>query len=115
MRAYALLLGIALTVGYGYAAQVAVASAGFARRGDSALTAPPRAPDDGGGYWPDRVWYGGTLDPITVEASRDAPTSATVTRIPHLGRESVRCIPVAQPRYRITSSGKVRTSMGLVM
>ena len=113
MRGYALLLGSLLTVGYGYAAQVAVASAGFARRGAAAFTAD--APAAGSGYWLDRVWYGGVLDPVTVEAPADPGARVTVTRAPRLGRETPRCLPAVQPRYRVTSAGNVRTSMGLGM
>ena len=63
MRIYAVLLGVLLTAGAAYVAQVAVASAGFERL---ASLAPgcrdPRAARE--------LWYGGVLDPITIEATR---------------------------------------------
>lgn len=115
MRGYALLLGSLLTAGYGYAAQIAVASAGLARRGAAAFTADAPAGGGESGYWLDRVWYGGVLDPVTVEAPADAGARVTVTRAPWHGRETLRCLPAVQPRYRVTSVGNVRTSMGLEM
>lgn len=74
MRIYALMLGVALTTGYGYAAQVAVASVGAGHRVNT-LPAGSVTPDDGRG----RVWYGGVLDPVVVESERG--TVATKTRI----------------------------------
>ena len=56
MRLYAVLLGIALTTGYGYAAQVAVASVDPGRRAE----VDPAS----------MIWYGGSLDPITVESGK---------------------------------------------
>ncbi len=61
MRRYAVLLGMLLTVGYGYATQLALTAerpAGARRSADTT-------------GWTDRIWYGGTLDPITVEAYAD--------------------------------------------
>ena len=88
MRVYALLLGIALTTGYGYATGAALSSV----RGRPVAAVQPT----------DVLYYGGTLDPITVEAKGDVTVTA-------------RCQPPAQPRYRAISSEKVRTSIGLVM
>src|SRR2546421_11709409 len=61
MRVYALLLGIALTSGYGYAAQLAVSSLDTGRqtRRDAATPVPASGA-------PDAVWYGGVRDPATV-------------------------------------------------
>ena len=61
MRRYAVLLGMLLIVGYGYAAQLALTAerpAGARRSADTT-------------GWNDRIWYGGTLAPITVEAHSD--------------------------------------------
>jgi len=60
MKAYALLLGMMLTLGSGYAAQVAVSSVGTARDAEVRPIPAPRS------HGPDTVWYGGVLDPITV-------------------------------------------------
>src|SRR5437016_13663120 len=67
MKAYALLLGMMLTLGSGYAAQVAVSSVGTARDAEVRPTPAPRS------HGPDTVWYGGVLDPIPVEARGRAP------------------------------------------
>ena len=62
MRVYAVLFGVLATAGSFYVAQVAVASAGFDRLAPAAQgTAPAPAGE---------LWYGGMLDPITIEASR---------------------------------------------
>src|SRR5712691_2926182 len=63
MRVYALLLGILLTTGYGYAAQIAVSSLGAGRQPatEPAAVVPATNSLDG-------VWYGGVLDPVTVES-----------------------------------------------
>ena len=94
MRIYALMLGVALTTAYGYAAQVAVSSVGARHRVD-----PPPAgsltPDDG----PGRLWYGGVLDPITVESERG--TVATKTRI--FSRPTVRCPETAHSQFSAVS------------
>src|SRR5205809_5722554 len=60
MRVYALLLGILLTTGYGYAAQIAVSSLGAGRQPatEPATVVPATNSLDG-------VWYGGVLDPVT--------------------------------------------------
>src|SRR2546426_11904942 len=73
MRVYALLLGILFTTGYGYAAQIAVSSLGAGRQPatEPAAAIPASAALDG-------VWYGGGLDPVTVE-SRGGGTRAAAT------------------------------------
>jgi hypothetical protein len=81
MRVYALLLGLALTAGYGYAAQVAVSSAGARPNGGVGVGA--RGPDEK----PDAIWYGGTLDPVTVEAKGHAPAKTSARkRCSHVNR-----------------------------
>lgn len=70
MRGYALLLGTCLTVGYGYAGQVAIASSRLEaiRRVDptfATATVQPTTP----------IWYGGTLAPITVRGEAGAKTA----------------------------------------
>jgi len=86
MKAYALLLGMMLTLGSGYAAQVAVSSVGTTRDAEVKPTPAHRA-----SHGPDTVWYGGVLDPITVEARGDAPASATTARRLLLDRPATRC------------------------
>jgi hypothetical protein len=93
MRVYALLLGITLTAGYGYTADVAVSSLGPGRH---ALVAPAVAPTPDKG--PGAVWYGGVLDPITVEIDGAAPTKRHV-----LSRPTVRCIESARPTFHAIS------------
>lgn len=72
MRGTSLLIGTCLTVAYGYAAQAAIAADRLqvVRRLDPAALVV-EAPEDA------RVWNGGTLAPITVEASRIAPAPLT--------------------------------------
>jgi len=65
MRGLTLLIATILTFGYGFAAQAAMTAdraetfRRLARMVDTAA-----APDD-----PNRVWYGGMLAPVTVEAT----------------------------------------------
>jgi len=85
MRVYALLLAVILTTGYGYAAQIAVSSLGAGRH---TATEPAAAIPAGGAL--DGVWYGGVLDPVTVESRSDgAQAAATQGRV--LSRPTVRC------------------------
>src|SRR5438445_10297318 len=60
MKAYALLLGMMLTLGSGYAAQVAVSSVGAPR--DAAVRPTPAHRSS---HAPDTVSYGGVRAPIT--------------------------------------------------
>ncbi|HEY6208009.1 MAG TPA: hypothetical protein VIW28_03055 [Gemmatimonadales bacterium] len=76
MRMYAVVLGIGLTTFYGYAGQVAVASL-HAVPNEASHPAPRHRAHE-----VDRVWYGGTLAPVVVEATR--------ARLAH-GRPTVRC------------------------
>jgi hypothetical protein len=87
MKAYAMLLGMMLTLGSGYTAQVAVSSVGATRNAEATPTPVGRAR-----HGPDTVWYGGVLDPITVEARGDARASAATARRLLLDRPAVRCI-----------------------
>jgi len=105
MRGYALLLGITLTVAYGYAGQVALTSVEAANRHASLTGRADRALD--------ALYFGGTLAPITVEAT-GTKGAHTVVTVP-LARRVERCAASAQPRYRTISSEKVRTSIGLEM
>lgn len=89
MRVYAMLVGLALTAGYGYAAQVAVKSVG-AHRGEAT---PAGSIEPNGSL--QLVWYGGVLAPITVEAKADAPAKTTAARRLLLGRPGTGC---PQPR-----------------
>jgi hypothetical protein len=97
MRVYALLLGILLTTGYGYAAQIAVSSL---RAGGPTPTEPAAAIPAGDGL--DGVWYGGVLDPVTVE-SRSGGTRAAATHGRVLSRPTVRCTEARPPRFHPVS------------
>jgi len=97
MRAYALLLAVVLTTGYGYAAQVAVSSLGPGRQ---PATAPARAIPASGAL--DGVWYGGVLDPVTVESRSDgARAAATQGKV--LSRPTVRCSEAHPSGFRAVS------------
>jgi hypothetical protein len=88
MRVYAVLLGVLLTAGSAYVAQLAVASAGF----DRVAAASPGRGDLLG---PGELWYGGVIDPITVEAMR-AANPAIVLAAPRV--RTVACARLAYPR-----------------
>jgi len=96
MRVYALLLGIALTTAYGGAAELAVSSldSGGATRGSPAAALPASGA-------PGAVWYGGVLDPITVEPSRGNTHAAAQARI--LSRPTVRCVGADRSTFRTIS------------
>ena len=96
MRVYALLLGIILTTGYAYAAQVAVSSVSAARHTDVAPAATIAA-----GEVLDRIWYGGTIDPIIVEsegAGRAPKTARTKDWL--ADRPALRCTKPAPSRHQ---------------
>jgi len=86
MKAYALLMGMLLTVGSGYTAQVAVSSVGSSGRGDAG--AAPASREHGG---LDTVWYGGVLEPVIVQARGDAPAKTAAARRLLLDRPIARC------------------------
>lgn len=65
MRSVALGLAAVLTIGYGYAVQVAMA-ADLEETLRQVQAATQSAP-------PERVWYGGTLDTIIIEAPPAEP------------------------------------------
>ena len=96
MRVYALLLGILLTTGYGYAAQIAVSSLGTGRQPvTEPATVIPATPLDG-------VWYGGVLDPVTVE-SRGGGARASASQRKVQSRPTVRCSETQPTRFRAVS------------
>jgi hypothetical protein len=98
MRVYALLLGIVLTTAYGYAAQIAVSSSlGPARHtpAEQETTIPAGDALDG-------VWYGGVLDPVTVE-SRSGGARAAAAKGRVLSRPTVRCTEIGPSRFRAVS------------
>jgi hypothetical protein len=99
MRIYPLLLGILLTTGYGYAAQIAVSSLGPGRRATADPVGPIPAPT---GNALDGVWYGGVLDPVTVE-TRSGGTQAAATKARVLSRPTVRCVEAGPSRFRAVS------------
>jgi hypothetical protein len=96
MRIYALLFGIALTTAYGAAAQLAVSSldTGHHAGGNPAAAVPASA-------GPGDVWYGGVLDPITVESSGGNSRAPAHARI--LTRPTVRCVGADRSTFRTIS------------
>ncbi len=94
MRKYAVLLGMGLTAVYGYVGQVAVASLDPApKRPAPAASARAKVLD--------AVWYGGTLPPVVVEATKAGSGKNTVVRGLIDARPSVRCFQASQPaRHR---------------
>jgi len=96
MRVYALLLGILFTTGYGYAAQIAVSSLGAGRAAPAqpAATVPTHGALDG-------VWYGGVLDPVTVESRGGTRAAATQGRA--LSRPTGRCTEASSSRFHAVS------------
>jgi hypothetical protein len=73
MRGLTLLTATILTFGYGFAAQAAMTverAQTYARVARTVETASPVTD-------PNRVWYGGMLDPITVEVSAP-PAKCTI-------------------------------------
>jgi hypothetical protein len=93
MRVYALLLGITLTAGYGYTADVAVSSLGAGRQALAAAVARHALEDV-----PGAVWYGGVLDPVTVEID-----GAALGRSGLLSRKTVRCTEAARSTFHAVS------------
>ncbi|HKW40586.1 MAG TPA: hypothetical protein VJN39_04990 [Gemmatimonadales bacterium] len=92
MRVYALLLGIALTAGYAYPAQMAVESL---QHGPRVLAQPTTAvvKDSRGD-----LWYGGVLDPVTVVGDGSTPAKHRV-----VSRQTVRCVESARSSFRAVS------------
>jgi hypothetical protein len=72
MRGLTLLIATILTFGYGFAAQAAMTMDRAATLRRVAATADAAAPVTD----PNRIWYGGMLDPVVVEAP-PAPKCAT--------------------------------------
>ena len=81
----------------GYAAQIAVSSLGAGRSAPAqpAATIPTHGALDG-------VWYGGVLDPVTVE-SRSGGTRAANTEGGGLSRPTVRCTETHPSRFHAVS------------
>lgn len=89
MRIYTLLLGILLTLGVAFVAELAIDSAGTQLAAELARDArhsDPQGP----------VWYGGMLAPITVQARRAATPPATPTGFEAFGADA----PCAHPPRR---------------
>jgi len=95
MRIYALLVGILLTTAYGATAELAVSSVETGRK--TASTPAAVLPASGA---PGAVWYGGVLDPITVESSGDARAAATARIVT---RPTVRCVSADRSTFRSIS------------
>jgi hypothetical protein len=96
MRIYALLVGILLTTAYGATAELAVSSVDTGRKAGSAPAAV--LPASGA---PGAVWYGGVLDPITVESSSGDAHAAATARI--VSRPTVRCVGATRAAFRTIS------------
>jgi len=94
MRKYAVLLGIGLTAVYGYVGHVAVAS----------LAPAPKTPTQAARARAealDPLWYGGTLPPVVVQATKAGSGKNAVVRGLVDARPSVRCFQASQPaRHR---------------
>ncbi|HVH68719.1 MAG TPA: hypothetical protein VM716_12700 [Gemmatimonadales bacterium] len=91
MRVYALLLGIVLTAGYTYPAEMAVDSL----RTDRAVAHSKRpVVKDARG----EVWYGGVLAPVTVLADGSATPKHGV-----VSRQTVRCPATSHSTFRAIS------------
>ena len=75
MRGLTVLVATILTVGYGFAAQAAMTAdrAETIRRVAGRTPEPSTLPADASG----RVWYGGMLAPVTIEATTAAPKCET--------------------------------------
>jgi hypothetical protein len=74
MRGLTLLTATILTFGYGFAAQAAMTverAQAYARATRTVATTAPAADAN-------RVWYGGMLDPIIVEAAAPPPVKCTI-------------------------------------
>ena len=73
MRGYAFLLATAVTLGYGFAAQAAMTRdrVGTPQRLVGEAAPVPELAEPG------RVWYGGVLAPVTVEANREVARTTT--------------------------------------
>ena len=114
MRIYAVVLGVLLTAGSAYLAQIAVASAGFERLAGG----PPGNGDLGAAG---ELWYGGVLNPITVEVGR-ATLPAFASEAPWaagsmlaVGQKAVECAHLARPKRHAISSDNVHASLGSMM
>src|ERR1700688_2883546 len=116
MRVYAVLMGMVLTAGSAYLAQVAVGSAGFER-----LAVPsPSSPGDGAVAR--ELWYGGVLDPVTIEAGRAPPVSTYARGAPWtrsselaLNQEAVECPRHARTKRHALTAADSRASLGSMM
>jgi hypothetical protein len=114
MRVYAGVLGVLLTAGSAYLAQLAVESAGFERLA---------ARSSGGGDLAaaGELWYGGVLDPITIEVARatlPAIASGAPWRVSSelaLSQKAVECTHLAPPKRHAITAETVRGSMGSMM
>jgi len=113
MRVYATLLGVLLTAGSGFLAHVAVGSAGFER-----LAGPdpqPAVPTFG------EIWYGGVLDPVTIEVARST-RPAIALGVPWMttselaaSQKAVECARLARLKPHTITSGNARASLGSMM
>ncbi len=74
MRGLTLLTATILTFGYGFAAQAAMTFERARAYAPVARTVETVSPAEDA----NRVWYGGMLDPITVEATAPPPVKCTV-------------------------------------
>lgn len=90
MRIFAPLLGVFLTAGSVYVAQLAVESAGYERL----VARAPRGGDLGSAG---ELWYGGVLAPVTVEATRAARPWVSSSQLA-MSQKATECAHLARPK-----------------
>ena len=104
MRLYAPVLGTLLTAGSAYLAQLAISSSGFERAWK--VLHPHADP-----VALDLLWYGGVLDPITIETTLPAPS--LTAKEPEPGQHE-QC-PLPHPKYQFITSDNARPRAGATM
>lgn len=75
MRGVTILLAIALTLGYGFAAQAAMTADRAETIRRLGVSPPPDTSVPSAERAATRVWYGGMLPPVTVEVTTAAPAT----------------------------------------
>jgi len=115
MRVYAILLGMVLTAGSAYLAHVAIGSAGFER-----LT--PSSSSREGSQIASELWYGGVLDPITIEAAPRTSGSTLVFAAPapaggelSVSQQATECSRRARPKPHVRPADNAHASAGSMM
>jgi hypothetical protein len=108
MRAYAVVLAAIVTVFLGYAADLAVSSAGVIRRQTgrefSLIDLVPAS----------SIWYGGTLDPITITA-RALPAPILVTGLGSKSTDDTTMCRVAPSHHKAVSIHEAKMTQSSAM